>query len=117
MLHINMLSGEELVKIPVDDSEDVRSLKLRLTQLQGLPPRFRQRLLLHGENLEDTAKLDCPTSLELVLLTFADVSSQPLRATLTFEFPNLSYDIIVRKAEVCVFTCVWPLTGAKVLTE
>ena len=56
MLHINMLSGEELAKIPVEDSHDVRSLKQRLSQLVGLPPRFRRRLLLHGETLADTAK-------------------------------------------------------------
>ena len=71
----------------------MRSLKKRLTQLHGLPPRFRQRLLLDGETLEDTAKLDCPTSLELVLLTFADVSSPHLSAT--FEF--VSYDTNLAK--------------------
>ena len=47
---------------------DVRALKGRLNQLYGLPPRFRQRLLLHGKCLEDTATLHPGMELELVIL-------------------------------------------------
>ena len=53
MLQVRMLSGEMVTSIPVEEIHDVKSLKLRLNQLHGLPPRFRQRLLLSGVPLED----------------------------------------------------------------
>ena len=68
MLQIKMLSGEGVASIPVEGTNDVRGLKQKLNELHGLPPRFRQRVLLHGESLEDTVKLDCPMDLDLVLL-------------------------------------------------
>ena len=52
----------------------MRGLKQHLTQLHGLPPRFRQRVLFLGESLEDAERLDSPMDLDVVLLTFADVS-------------------------------------------
>ncbi|CAE7747451.1 CFBP1 [Symbiodinium sp. KB8] len=69
-----MLSGEALTSIPVEELHDVRALKQCLNQLHGLPPRFRQRVFLRGELLEDTTKLDSPMDLDLVVLAFADVS-------------------------------------------
>ena len=52
------MSGEELtITLEEDLIPDVRALKQHLNQLQDLPPRFRQRLLLHGQCLEDTATL------------------------------------------------------------
>ena len=51
---------------------DVRALKRRLSQLPGSHPRFRQRLLLNGRQLEDATELDSPTDLQLVLLPFAN---------------------------------------------
>ena len=49
-------------------------MKLRLSHLHGLPPRFRQRVFYRGENLEEAVRLDSPTDLDLVVLTFSDVS-------------------------------------------
>ena len=63
----------------VGEVSDVRSLKQRLSQLRGLPPRFRQRLLLNGRGLEDAVELDSPIDLQLVLLPFADVSDSQVR--------------------------------------
>ena len=48
MLHIRMLSGEELASLPVEEVSDVRELKRLLNRRHGQPPRFRQRLLLHS---------------------------------------------------------------------
>ena len=76
MLQLRMLSGETVACIPVEEIHDVKALKQRLTQMHGMPPRFRQRVLLHGENLEDDVALDGPMSLDLALLGFADVSQQ-----------------------------------------
>ena len=64
MLRVRMLSGAEVTSVPLEELSDVRCLKQRLTHLHGFPPRFRQRLLLHGANLEDAAELDCPMSLD-----------------------------------------------------
>ena len=51
----------------------MRGLKQLLNQRHGLPPRFRQRVLAHGKYLEDSATLDSPMDLCLVLLSFTDV--------------------------------------------
>ena len=61
-----MLSGEELTSLPVEEVSDVRELKRLLNRSHGQPPRFRQRLLLHGANLDDTARLDAADELGLV---------------------------------------------------
>eukprot|EP00439_Symbiodinium_sp_Y106_P024287 s399_g2.t5 len=55
MLQLRMLSGEAVPGIPVEEIQDVKALKQRLAQLHTLPPRFRQRVLFHGENLKDDA--------------------------------------------------------------
>ena len=71
MLRIRRVSGEELtIALEEDLLPDVRALQRRLNQLYGLPPRFRQRLLLHDKCLEDTATLHPGMELELVLLVF-----------------------------------------------
>ena len=71
MLRIRKVSGEELTIALEDDLvPDVRALKQHLNQRHGLPPRFRQRLSLHGQSLEDTATLHPGMELELVLLAF-----------------------------------------------
>ena len=74
MMHISMLSGEELTQIPVEELSDVAALKRRLNQAHGLPPRFRQRLLFQGNPLDDATKLSSPMNLEIVLLTFVGAS-------------------------------------------
>ena len=71
MLRIRRISGEELaITLEEDLVPDVRALKQYLNQLHGLPPRFRQRLLLHGQCLEDTATLPPGMELELAVLAF-----------------------------------------------
>ena len=71
MLQIRRVSGEELTTALEEDSvPDVRALQRRLHQEHGLPPSFRQRLLLHGKCLEDTATLHAAMELELVVLAF-----------------------------------------------
>ena len=69
--------------MPLGELSNVRSLKQQLTHLHGLPPRFRQRLLRGGENLDDTAELDSPMNLDLVLLPFAEVSETQVNDLLT----------------------------------
>ncbi|CAE7945673.1 ANKRD50, partial [Symbiodinium sp. KB8] len=76
MLQLRMLSGEAVTSIPVEEIQDVKGLKQRLSDLHGLPPRFRQRVFFHGEPLKDDMTLDSPMNLDLVLLTFADVSQR-----------------------------------------
>ena len=72
MLRITRISGEELTTSLEEEDLilDVRALKRRLNQLYGLPPRFRQRLLLHGTCFEDSATLHPGMELELVMLPF-----------------------------------------------
>ena len=71
MLRIRRISGEELtIAFEEDLVPDVRALKQHLNKLEYLPPRFRQRLLLNGQCLEDTATLDPGMELELVMLAF-----------------------------------------------
>ena len=68
---IRRVSGEELtITLQEDLFPDVRALKQQLNQLHGLAPRCRQRLLLHGQCLEDTATLQPGMELELVILAF-----------------------------------------------
>ncbi|OLQ12301.1 Kinase D-interacting substrate of 220 kDa [Symbiodinium microadriaticum] len=78
MLNVWNLSGEMVTSIPVEELEKlgtVRGLKQHLHQLNGLA-RFRQRLLLHGETLEDTAMLHAPMDVHLVVLPFVDISPE-----------------------------------------
>ena len=58
MLRISRMSGEKLTITLEDDLiPDVRAVKQHLNEVQGLPPRFRQRLLPYGQCLVDTAAL------------------------------------------------------------
>ena len=52
MLRVWTVSGEELAVLPKEELSDVRALKSHLRQLHGLP-RFRQKLLHEGCNLDD----------------------------------------------------------------
>ena len=71
MLRIRRVSGEELtIALDEDLVSDVRALKQHLNQLHDLPPRFRQRLVLHDQCLEDTATLQPGMELELIILAF-----------------------------------------------
>ena len=46
----------------------MREVKQRLHRLHGLPPRFRQRLILQGSTLDDAEVLASSLDLELVVL-------------------------------------------------
>ncbi|CAE7033649.1 KIDINS220 [Symbiodinium sp. CCMP2592] len=79
MLRMRMLSGEEVASVPAgEEVANVRALKLVLNKEHGFPPRFRQRLFLRGDLLEDDFELATSTDmvLELLVLDFANVSSQ-----------------------------------------
>ena len=78
MLRVRMLSGEEVASLPVEEVSNVLELKRRLHQLHGLPPRFRQRLLLQGANLDDAHTFDSPLDLDLVLQPFSSVCQTQL---------------------------------------
>ena len=71
MPRISRVSGGELATAPEEEViADVRALKQHLNQLHNVPPRCRQRLLLHGQPLEDTEALHSAMELELVVLAF-----------------------------------------------
>ena len=72
MLHVSCLSGETYA-VPIEVCGDAKSLKACLSCSWGLPPRFQQRLLLEGSELEDSKLLEAPMELNLLLL--------PLRST------------------------------------
>ena len=74
MLCVRLLSGEEVASVPLEELSDVKALKQQLHRLHCLPARFSQRLSLSGNLLDDTAKLDSPMELELVLLPYAATS-------------------------------------------
>ena len=74
MLHITLLSGEDLTSIPCAELSDVKTLKQRLHHQHGLPPRFRQRLLREGSILDDALELDSPMDLQVLTLPFSEVS-------------------------------------------
>ena len=58
MLRVRKLSGDEVASVAFAELSDVKSLKQRLHQQHGLPPRFRQRLLHLGNTLSDAVMLD-----------------------------------------------------------
>ena len=76
MLQVRLLSGKEVAAMPVEEVRSVRDVKRRLHQLHGLPPRFRQRLMLQGseQNLDDADALDSPMDLALVVVPFSSPS-------------------------------------------
>ena len=76
MLRIRLLLGLEAACIPQEELSDVKALKQDLNRLHGFPLRFRQKLFRGSSlnTLDDTAKLDCETELDLVLLTYAAAS-------------------------------------------
>ena len=74
MLRIWTLSGVELASLPPEEWKDIKEVKRYLHDTFSLPPRFRQRLLHQGEALIDTATVDAPMDLQLVLLPFVDAS-------------------------------------------
>ena len=75
-LHVQKLSGEEVAALHPDELTDVRALKRHLQSFCGLP-RFRQRLLHQGTQLEDRDSLQGRTiDLQHVLLCFHEASAE-----------------------------------------
>ena len=73
MLRFWHISGEELASIPVDEMNDVQSLKQRLVSHCNYS-RFRQRFLHDGVVLGDDAKLNLPIDVQVVFLPYTDTS-------------------------------------------
>ena len=84
MLQVRIICGEAVAGIPAEELgklSDIRGLKTCLIELHGLVPRFRQRLLVHGEILEKTTMLHSPMHLHLLfVLPFADVCQSQVHA-------------------------------------
>ncbi|CAE7253428.1 mask, partial [Symbiodinium pilosum] len=63
--------------VEVEELTTVRALKLHLQTLPEVGvPRFRQRLLHEGRNLEDDEALSAAMDLQFVLLPFAEISRE-----------------------------------------
>eukprot|EP00439_Symbiodinium_sp_Y106_P055418 s807_g7.t1 len=76
MLRVAKLSGDEVASIPIEQLSDVKTLKQRLHQQHGLPPRFRQRLLHEGKTLDDAVKLDSVVDLQVAASMASDASEK-----------------------------------------
>ena len=76
MLRVLQMSGEEVAAAPAEELSDVKALKQRLQQQHGMPPRFRQRLLLHDTQaiLDEDAELEGGMTLQLLLLNYHEPS-------------------------------------------
>eukprot|EP00439_Symbiodinium_sp_Y106_P067839 s742_g11.t1 len=68
----------EVASLPISELSDVKSLKQRLQQ-HGLPPRFRQRLLHEGNNLDDAVMLDSLMDLQVLAPTSSHASQNEPR--------------------------------------
>ena len=71
LLRVWTASGKELVALPVEEFGTVKALKRRLQSLCGLP-RFQQRLLHEGTDLDDDFRFAGALDLQLVLLNLSD---------------------------------------------
>ena len=75
------MSGHEVACIPVAELAaadcQVAALKRRLNVVHGLPSRFMQKLYLRGEPgkpLDETAQVDSPMDIELVVVPYLTAS-------------------------------------------
>ncbi|CAE7606188.1 ASB3 [Symbiodinium sp. CCMP2456] len=99
MLRVWKASGEELVAISGKELKTVRALKKQLQGYCGLP-RFRQRLLLDGRNLEDDESLDFPTDRDLQLVMLILVSTCDLQAEILDAISNGRVEEVERLLQV-----------------
>ena len=84
MLRVIQMSGEQVAAVPLEEVSSVKALKQLLNHQYGLPPRFRQRLLLNGTDtiLDDNAELHASmNSLVLQILKIPLRSPSPRAAT------------------------------------
>ena len=58
-----------------------------------MPTRFRQRLFLGGNSLDDSVKLDSATELELVLLTYTAASQMQANKLVTYSLSGLMSEV------------------------
>ena len=96
MLRVRMISGEEVAHMPVEELSDARALKRQLNRSHGLPVRFRQRLFLGGNLLDDTVQLDSSMELELVLLPYSMTSRAEAK-----ELADASANGSISKVRLC----------------
>ena len=66
MIFVWRVSGEQLAAFGAEEVTDVRELKDVLRSRYGFPP-FIQQLLHKGKSLEDSAKLESPSDIQLLL--------------------------------------------------
>ena len=98
-----MLSGQEVARFPVEGLRNARDVKQQLSQLDALPPRFRQRLFHLGASLDDADKVDSAADLDLdlVVLNFCSASQAQLD-----ELVAAAREGSVEKAGACIITAV-----------
>ncbi|CAE7234424.1 DRS2 [Symbiodinium natans] len=75
MIRALTLGGKVLAAVPTQEITNVRSLKLHVAKLHGVP-RFRQRVFIGNKATEDDAALDAPTDFQLIFLEFATMSPE-----------------------------------------
>ena len=75
MLRVFKMSGEELVSTSVGELASVMTLKELLRSRYGFPICLQQ-LLQDSSCLDNSAKLDAPTDLQLVLLNARSVQTR-----------------------------------------
>ena len=74
MLHVCLTSGQKLASVNPDELTNVKALKVFLESFCDVS-RFRQRLVLEGEVLDDKMGLEVlhyPAHMQLVLLPFCN---------------------------------------------
>ena len=84
MLRIRMLSGEEVVSVPLGEVVNVLSIEAA-AEYAARPAESIQtkRLLFRGSPLDDSATLSSPADLELVLLTHSDATETQVEELVT----------------------------------
>ena len=105
MLRISwMLSGADVASMSVEGLSDAKTLKQELSCKHGVPPRFRQRLFHRGNPVDDSAALDSPMELQLVLLPYS-ATSQTEAEELATSFHNSVSEARFGKASCLTLFC------------
>ena len=90
MFRITLISGKEVASLPLAELSDVKALKQRLHQQNGLPPRFRQKLLHEGTVLDDAVKLASVMELQVLAATSPDAVAREPRQLAAAEHPSVA---------------------------
>eukprot|EP00439_Symbiodinium_sp_Y106_P055112 s173_g7.t1 len=92
MFRITLISGKEVASLPLAELSDVKALKQRLHQQNGLPPRFRQKLLHEGTVLDDAVKLASVMEPQVLAATSPDAVAREPRQLAAAEHPSVAED-------------------------